>query len=302
MFFKKRILFITAIIFAMLLSACGEGTTEESSSNAKEKSSSDKPAIEMGQINWAENVAVTNMWKAILEDKGYDVNFNLVDMGAQMSALSAGELDVNLEIWLPVQDAKYLEEYQDEVNFSEETWYDKAKVGLVVPSYMEDVNSIKDLNNHKKALEGEITGFDPGAGTMMVTKDVIKEYNLDYELMPSSEPAMLTALNEAVEKKEPIVVPLWSPHSIFSQLDLKYLEDSKKVYGGVEKIHHATRQGFAEDYPKVSKWLKNWKMDDQAIGELMTAVKEAKEQGKEPIDGAEKWVNENQDLINEWIK
>lgn len=41
---------------------------------------------------------------------------------------------------------------------------------------------------------------------------------------------------------------------------------------------------YAEDYPKVDEWLKNWKMDDDAIGELMVAVNEA----EEPINGAEK--------------
>ncbi|SET53009.1 glycine betaine/proline transport system substrate-binding protein [Salinibacillus kushneri] len=301
MFYKNRIPLITAIIFTMILSACG-GNTKEEKTNTQEESASDKPVITMGQISWAENVAVTNMWKVILENKGYQVEFNLLDMGVQMSALSKGELDVNLEIWLPVQDANYLEKYKEEVNFSEETWYDNAKVGLVVPSYMEDVNSIEDLNDQKEALNGEITGFDSGAGTMMVTKDVIKKYNLDYELVPSSEPAMLTEIEEAMEDEEPIVAPLWSPHRIFSQLDLKYLKDSKKVYGGVEKIHHATRHGFAEDYPEVSKWFKNWKMDDQAIGELMTYVAEAEAKDKDPIVGAEKWVEENQQLVNEWTK
>jgi len=42
----------------------------------------------------------------------------------------------------------------------------------------------------------------------------------------------------------------------------------------------------------------NWKMDDDSIGELMTYVEEA----EEPIDGARKWVEENQDLIDEWVK
>src|SRR5699024_4782251 len=133
--------------------------------------------IEMGQINWAENIAVTNMWKVILEDEGYNVNFNVLDIGTTMAALENDELDVTLEIWLPVQDANYLEQYEDKVNFSEETWYDNAKVGLVVPTYMEDINSIEDLNDNVDLFEGIITGFDPGAGTMEVTEDLIEEYD-----------------------------------------------------------------------------------------------------------------------------
>ncbi|KGX90023.1 glycine betaine ABC transporter substrate-binding protein [Pontibacillus marinus] len=286
---KKGLSFILATLMVAVLTACGSTSGE-----SEEKD----PALTIGQINWAENIAVTNMWKVILEDKGYDVELNNLNMGTTMEALENGELDASLEVWLPVQDANYLKEYKDTVNFSEATWYDKAKVGLVVPSYVEEVNSVEDLNEHKELFEGEIIGFDPGAGTMEVTQQLIKDYNLDYELLSSSEPAMLAEIGKAVEKKEPIVAPLWSPHWVFSKYDLKFLKDPKNTFGGVEKIHHATRQKFAEDFPKVSQWFKNWKMNDQQIGELISYV----EDSEEPIDGAKKWVEENQELINEWVK
>ncbi len=63
---------------------------------------------------------------------------------------------------------------------------------------------------------------------MEVTEELIKDYNLDYELTSSSEPAMITQIGEAVKNKEPIVAPLWSPHWIFAEYDLKFLEDPKK--------------------------------------------------------------------------
>ncbi|PJH69148.1 glycine/betaine ABC transporter, partial [Salmonella enterica subsp. enterica serovar Typhimurium] len=71
-------------------------------------------------------------------------------------------------------------------------------------SYMEEVNSITDLNEHQEKFDGEIVGFEPGAGTMIVTEDVIEAYNLDYELTPSSEPAKITELENAYEAEEPI--------------------------------------------------------------------------------------------------
>lgn len=287
----KYVLVIVSIVTLGLLAACGS----EDSANDNEEANS--KTIEMGQISWAENIAVTNMWKVILEEKGYKVNFNLLDMGTTMAALANDELDVSLEVWLPVQDANYLEQYNEEVNFSEEKWYDNAKVGLVVPEYMDEINSIEDLNKHHDLFEGVIVGFEPGAGTMEVTEDVITEYELNYELLPSSEPAMVTEIKEAIEAEKPIVSPLWNPHRIFSEVDLKYLEDPKEVYGGVEKIHHATRQGFEEDFSEVDRWLKNWKMDDEQIGELMSYVADA----EEPIEGAKKWVEENESVINEWL-
>lgn len=291
--FKKVSTMIVLTILFAVLSACG--TSNGQSSDSSEE---DKGTVEMGQINWAENIAVTNMWKVILEDRGYNVEFSVIDMGTTMAALKDGGLDVSLEVWLPVQDANYLEQYQEDVNFSDEVWYENAKVGLVVPTYMEEVNSIEDLNDHKEKFEGEITGFDPGAGTMEVTEQLIEEYDLEFELIPSSEPAMLTEIKQAISNEEGIVAPLWSPHRIFAEEDLKYLEDPKNVYGDTEKIHHATRLGFEEDFPEFSQWLKNWKMTDEQIGELMIAVNET----EEPIDGAREWVEENEDLINEWVE
>lgn len=280
-----------------VLAACGNA--ENSKESTPDEST--ERTINMGQISWAENIAVTNMWKVILENEGFNVDFHLLDMGVQMAALANDELDVNLEVWLPIQDAAYVKQYQDQVNFSEEVWYDNAKVGLVVPEYMEDVNSIEDLNEHKDLFESEIIGFDPGAGTMDVTEDMIKAYGLELELIPSSEPAMITEIDEAIQAEKPIVAPLWNPHRVFSEMDLKYLDDPKKIYGEVEKIHTATRQGFSNDFPEVSEWLSNWEMDDDSIGQLMGYVSEAEEAGENPIVGAEKWVGENQDLIDEWL-
>ncbi|QDP39190.1 glycine betaine ABC transporter substrate-binding protein [Radiobacillus deserti] len=297
---KKQLSFIFVLLMVAVLAACG--STDEEANSEKEKADADAEVndeeLTIGQINWAENIAVTNMWKAILEDKGYNVKLNVLNMGTTMKALESGDLDASLEIWLPVQDANYLEKYQDTVNFSEATWFDNAKVGLVVPTYLEDINSVEDLNEHKEMFNGEIIGFDPGAGTMEVTEQLIKDYNLEFELLPSSEPAMIGQIGKAIKNEEPIVAPLWSPHWVFSKYDLKFLEDPQKTFGGVEKIHHATRHGFEEDYPKVSEWFKNWKMDDQQIGQLIDYVESA----EDPLEGAKKWIGENQELVDEWVK
>lgn len=293
MYFKKIQIFFLVIITSVALVACG--TNDNASGNGDVEA--DSKTIDMGQINWAENIAVTNMWKVILEERGYDVEFHVLDIGTTMEALTNNELDVGLEIWLPIQDASYLENFHDKVAFSDETWYDTAKVGLVVPEYV-DIDSIEELNDNAELFDHNIIGFDPGAGTMEVTEELLEEYNLDFELLPSSEPAMITEIQKAIENEEPIVAPLWSPHRVFSELDLKYLEDPKDVYGGQEKIHHATRLDFADDFPKVDTWFKNWKMDDDQIGSLMSAVADA----ENPEEGATEWVEENEDLIAEWLE
>lgn len=291
---RKKSGFISAILMVTVLTACGNTDGESDNEQTEE---SDKE-LTISQINWAENIAVTNMWKVILEEKGYDVKLNVLNMGVTMQALESGDVDASLEVWLPVQDANYLKEYQDTVNFSEATWYDDAKVGLVVPSYVEEVNSVEDLNDHKEMFGSNIVGLDPGAGTMEVTEQLIEDYDLDFKLLQSSEAAMLAEISEAIKNEEPIVAPLWSPHWVFSKYDLKFLEDPQNTFGGTEKIHHATRQGFEEDHPEVSEWLKNWKMEDEEISGLIDYVESA----EDPLTGATQWVEENEELIGEWVQ
>src|SRR5699024_9944199 len=172
-----------------------------------------------------------------------------------------------------------------------------GKVGLVVPEYMEDINSVEDLNENKELFDEEIIGFEPGAGTMEVTEQLIEDYDLELDLVPSSEPAMLTAIQEAVKEEKPVVAPLWQPHGIFSEVDLDVLYEPVRTYGEVEEISLATREDFKDDQAEVYEWLTNWSIDDdETMGELINFVNE----NDDPEEGAKEWIEENRDLTDEW--
>lgn len=292
--FIKKGSFILMIALFGVLAACSSD-----SDNAADANNADSDEIFIGQISWPENIAVTNMWKAVLEQEGYDVKLEIVDMGPQMSSLAEDDLDIAPEVWLPVQDKMYYEEYKDEVDFFDEPWYENGKVGLAVPEYMDNINSIEDLNENKDLFNGEITGFEPGAGTMETAETMIEDYDLDYDLVESSESAMISAVLDAEEEGEPIVAPLWQPHYVFAEADLKFLEDPKKSFGEVEEIFMATREGFESDQEEVYNWLKNFKLDEDQLGDLMLKVEENED---DPFEGAQEWVDENQDLVDEWIE
>ena len=288
--FSRLILVFTLVFF---LVACGN--SDDNVSKADEK---DKDLI-FGLITWPENIAVNYIWKVLLEEKGYNVELNQLDMGIIMESLHTGDLDVGMEVWLPIQDINYYEKYKDTVDFNETPWFTNGKVGLAVPDYLDEINSVEDLNEHKDLFDGQIIGFEPGAGTMETTDLLIEDYDLDYELVASSEGAMVAAIKDAFDNEEPIVAPLWQPHGIFSDVDLKFLEDPKETYGEVEEIFLATRDGFAEDHPEVNEWLTNWSIDDDEImAELINFVNE----DEDHYEGAKKWVEENRDITDEWTK
>lgn len=295
---KKFLKFFMVLTLAIVLVACGDSNDESSNSDEEQADASDKDLI-FGLITWPENIAVNNIWKVLLEEKGYNVELNQLDMGIIMESLNTGDLDVGMEVWLPIQDISYYEKYKDSVDFNETPWFTNGKVGLAVPEYVDEVNSVEDLNEHKDLFDGKITGFEPGAGTMETTDLLIEDYDLDYELIASSEGAMLASIKDAFDNEEPIVAPLWQPHGIFSEVDMKFLDDPKKTYGDVEEISLAKREGFAEDYPEVNEWLSNWSIDDdETMGELINFVNE----NDNHQEGAKEWIEENRDLTDQWTK
>src|SRR5699024_12847940 len=133
-------------------------------------------------------------------EEGYDVELNQLDMGIIMESLNTGDLDVGIEVWLPIQDISYDEEYRETVDFNDTPWFDNAKVGVAVPEYVDEVDSIEDLNEHKDMFDGQITELEPGAGTMETTDILIEDYDLDYELISISGCTLMAAMNDYIDK------------------------------------------------------------------------------------------------------
>ena len=85
-------------------------------------------------------------------------------------------------------------------------------------------------------LNYTITGIEPGAGITATTERALEEYdNLDgWELETSSTAGMMGQLDSAIDNEEPLVITGWTPHYMFEQYHLKFLEDPEGVYGEPE--------------------------------------------------------------------
>jgi len=275
-----------------LVSGCG--TTPSKDDAAKP---GDNKTINIGYNNWAEDVAVSNLWKVLLEEKGYKVKLTSLKVAPLFVGLNKGDLDVFMDAWLPITHKSYWDQYKDGLD-DYGIWYTgEARMGLVVPKYM-DINSIEDLNAKKDLFAGKITGVDPGDGLMKATGRAITNYGLNFELVPSSEAAMLTALDKAYRDKKPIVVTGWSPHWMFVKYDLKYLKDPKKDYGDIEEVHTLANKKFINKNPEVAKMLKAFKFDDKQIASLETLITG----GMEPEAAAKQWVKDNRAFADSLIK
>lgn len=292
---KKFVFFIGLTLLAFtVLSACS--STNQENDPKEEVSESAKQTIRIGTNNWVENIAVSNMWKVLLAERGYNTELVAVEKAVLYEGLSSGDLDLGIEIWLPETDKFYYEQYEDQLELGE-VWYEGTELALVVPTYMENINSIEDLNEHAEKFDSTIVGIEPGASLMMLTEDVMEAYHLKFELQPSSEAAMLTELQTKMRNEEPVVVTLWKPHSSFAKMDLKVLEDPKNIYGDSENIYYVGRESFSQDYPEVAKWLNAFELDDEQLGTLMAAVENAESE----VAGAKQWIAQNEALVNSWF-
>ncbi|CAD5110070.1 glycine betaine ABC transporter substrate-binding protein [Zestomonas carbonaria] len=258
----------------------------------------DKPTLKIGYVNgWDDSVAATHVAGEILKEKlGYPVELKPVEPAIMWQGVARGDLDATLSAWLPATHGEYYTKLKDKVSVLG-TNYEGARIGLVVPDYVE-ARSIEDLNKYTQALDGKITGIDAGAGVMRRTEDVIDQYGLDLKLMPSSGPAMVTALARAEKAQKPIVVTSWIPHWMFAKWKLRFLDDPKKVYGEAERIDTVANPGLASKAPEANAFLERFSWSSEEVGSVMLAIRE----GAKPEQAAKEWIASNPERVAGWLQ
>ncbi|ELY20453.1 glycine betaine ABC transporter substrate-binding protein [Vreelandella titanicae] len=280
------------IRLASLALLAGAGVTVSSAAQAEEE----KGMVNLAYVEWSSEVASTNVVAAVLEQAGYDVELTSLSAAAMFQALSTGDADAIVAAWLPTTHADYMERLGDSIEDLGPN-LDGTKLGLVVPEYT-DVDSIADLNDNADSFNGEIIGIDPGAGLMSLTEEVVDTYDLELNLRSGSGATMTAALSSAINNEEDVVVTGWTPHWMFARFDLKYLEDPENVYGGAEQIHTAVRQGLEDDMPGAYAILDAFEWTPEQMGEVMLMNQE---DGSDPYENAKQWVEDNQDVVAEWL-
>ena len=288
----KSLLALMLCLLVGLVGGCGGGGGQGGGGGG------DENTITIGYIDWDEDVAVTNLAAILLEEElGYKVETTLSEVGPLYSGVATGDIDAFLDVWLPNTHASYWKQYQDEVVDLGRWYEDTATLGIGVPDYAE-AQSIEDLNQYRDEFGGEIIGIEPGAGIMrIVEENAIPGYGLDYELVESSTPAMISQLEQALDAGEPIAFTAWKPHWMFTAFDIRYLEDPEGEMGGPEELSAITREGLEEDAPEAFQFLDNINFTEQQLGELELAIQEA----GDPEAGARNWLEENREVAESWL-
>jgi glycine betaine/proline transport system substrate-binding protein len=278
----------------LALAGCAAAGPAETVGNGND----DTKAINLAVFNgWDEGIAASELWKAILDEKGYDVELSYADAAPVFLGLSEDDYDLTLDVWLPDTHAAYLDEYGDDIS-DLGAWNEESKLTIAVN---EDapIDSLAELAENADLFNNEIIGIEPGAGLTAAVEDrVIPGYGLEgMDFTTSSTAAMLTALTKATDAGENIVVTLWEPHWANAEFPIKTLEDPEGTLAELESLHAFGRADFATDYPQVTEWLADFEMDLDTLYSLEQAMF-VDYDGTDYAPIVEKWIEDNQEYVD----
>ena len=256
-----------------------------------------KPTLKLGYVQgWDDSVASATVAAQVIEKRlGYPVKLIPAAPGIMWGGVARGDLDIILAAALPNSHAAYWERYKDQVQDLGANCLG-AKIGLVVPDYV-SIDSIADLSAHKADFSGRIVGIDAGAGIMKKAADAIKVYNLDYQLLPSSGPAMVAELSRSINSHKPVVVTGWIPHWMFAKWKLKFLQDPKSAFGDGDHYDSVVNPSLDSKAPSVVAFLKKFQWKPGELDSIMLAT----ENGAKPEDAAASWIAAHGERVNTWV-
>jgi glycine betaine/proline transport system substrate-binding protein len=249
---------------------------------------------------WDEDVAASNLWKSLLEERGYTVNMQELDIASTFTGVANGQVDLYMDAWLPTTHQAYWDRFKDQLEVV--TTWQEGKNTVVVPDYVTDVNTIADLKGKAAQFDGRIVGIEAGAGEMKAMREkVIPGYGLEseYNLVEGSSPAMLASLDSAIKQKQPIVVTLWQPHWAFSRFPIKVLDDTQTAFGPPDQMQIVATKGWGAANPEVAGWLKNFKITPEQLSDLMLKIQNGGK-GQEQAT-AKQWAADNKQVVDAWF-
>lgn len=250
--------------------------------------------ITMGTMNWEDLTPITGVTRKVLEDKGCTVKVvPFSEWGIAYAALAKGDIQIMAsqtdyvahDFWGKNKDKL------EKISPVSHGLYQ----ALAVPDYV-SIDSTEQLNANADKFGGKIVGIEPGSGLMREAAATVKAYDLKLKLVEGSTAAMTAALKSATERKEWIVVTVWTPSWMMSKYPMKFLKDPKGTFSPPQSYYWIGKKGFAKDYPQAREAIASvyLPLDD------ITAINGAVADGKTMDAAVKDWVGAHGELIKRW--
>jgi glycine betaine/proline transport system substrate-binding protein len=263
--------------------------------------------VRFADVGWTDITATTALASRLLSGLGYEPTNQVLAVPVTYASLKNKDIDVFLGNWMPTMEAD-LKPYVDDksVEVIEPANLEGAKYTLAVPAYTFDagLQSFADIAKFKDQLEGKIYGIEPGNDGNRLILGMIEadQFGLkDFEVVESSEQGMLSQVQRATSRNEPIVFLGWEPHPMNANFPMKYLSGGDDVFGanyGGATVFTNVRAGYTTECPNVGTFVKNLRFTLPMENEVMGAIlNDSKEAGA----AAEEWLKANPAAWEGWL-
>ena len=311
-------LFTQGLLGAAVLTAFANAAVAEDSADP----------IKIVTNNWTSQLVLSNAVGQILQAQGLNVEYKSSDTQLQYTALAAGDMDFQIEVWEGSQAESFekaiaagaVDLGAHEAVTREDWWY---------PTYMNEM--CPGLPDWKAldACAGKLATAETGSKGRFVGppadwgkhySERIQALKMNFQEVPVGQAATLWAeLQAAYDRKEPIVLFNWTPNFIEAKFEGQFVEfptyepaclsDPKwgsnpdAVYdcGAPAKgyLKKAGSKQLVEKWPKAAAILKKVNFTNPQIAAAAAMVDV---DGMTPEDAAKKWVAENEAVWKAWLQ
>ncbi len=265
--------------------------------------------ISFANVSWTGVTVKTELGKLVLKSLGYKVKSSNLSVPIAYQAMDSGDADIFLGNWMPSMETisnKFFKRGTVEqlvVNMQ------GAKYTLAVPSYVAagGLKDFADIAKFANKLDHKIYGIEAGNDGNQIIQHMIDEdmFGLgDIKVVATSEPIMLTEVQNFVREGKWIVFLGWSPHYMNQLIDMTYLTGSTaETFGknnGTATVYTNVRKGFAEGHPNVTRFLKNFVFPIDMMNEISQLLHD--DHGLNHASAGLAWVKQHPDVYRGWLQ
>lgn len=317
---KRRWVGALLLAGALVGAACGssDDASTEDTTETTEAAAGGTETIRVVRNNWSASSVQAEILKILIEENlGNPVEIVDIDENAMFAGLSAGDLDVAIEVW-PSGVTPDEQAYIDDGSITTVGELGAiGKIGWFVPEYV-NLASWEDLKNPDVSAtfataatggKGRFLGMDPSFS--QYDQGIIDTLGLDFEVQFSgSEAATMAEIEALAANQTPLIMYYWTPSGAVGKYNLKNVALPTPTVDCA-----ATPDACDGDYPEdrlfkvVSSALGTKDARVLAFIEKFTMSTEDQLGFLEPVDidgrsaaeVAREWVDNNKAIWEAWL-
>ncbi|WP_051432193.1 glycine betaine ABC transporter substrate-binding protein [Rhodovibrio salinarum] len=234
--------------------------------------------IELGHTASVTDTVTAEMIAQVLRQRlGYHVHLVLADVAFLYSALGNKRIDVFPGAWTPDTHAVFLKRLEGRTQTLGTLSY-RARVGWLVPDTIPATQTVIGLDDLRapairQRFAGRIHVGEAGSGLVRLSERARALYRLkDWSLVPSSQAGATLALKRAGKRGDPIIATGRKPHWVLGALNVRFLEDPKRAFGGPQRIRILGHRTFTADHPWAAQVLSRINLPPELLQKLVTSA------------------------------